>query len=85
LDGYYCLAVRRETQREQAGLPGDHSLRSAHLNPGAFDDGSLQLRTQIGRQTNRDSVSQRKRLNLTLRSIHNRAYTAAVSRGGAHR
>jgi hypothetical protein len=85
LDGYHSLAIRRETLREQAGLSGDHSLRSAHLNPGTFDDGSLQLRTQIGRQTNRDSVSQRKCLNLTLRSIHNSAYPAAVSSGNAHR
>jgi hypothetical protein len=81
----HSLAVRRETLREQADLSGDHSLRSAHLNPGPLDNGSLELRAQIRGQADSDPVSQRQRLNLTLRSIHNRAYPAAVSRGGAQR
>jgi hypothetical protein len=79
------LAVRRETLREQAGLTGDHSLRSAHLNPSSLDDCSLELRAQVRRQANSDPVSQRKRLNLSLLSIDNRAYPAAVSCGCAGR
>lgn len=83
--GNHSLTVRRETLREQAGLPGDDPLRSAHLNPASSGDCSLELRPQIGRQTNGDPVAQGQRLNFTLRSIDDRADTAVVSSGRACR
>ena len=54
----HSLAVRRETLREQAGLPGDHSLRSAHLNPGCPDNGILELRAQIAGPLDADGSRQ---------------------------